>query len=138
MSHIPLPQQTAMSGRAIEGIVVGNSPRHEFGLRIFNPATKHESIRHTYKNLGESEQISPTYVLDDSHQPHQFILQMSEASALLLPSSSHKSDPFVSPVLPSTCPYISTYTPLRQKEAPSVTHRYFDKIGCFLRHRHFD
>ena len=120
-----------MSDRAIDSIVVGNSPHHEFGLRILNPATKRESIRNTYKNLGESEPISPAYVLDDSHQPH--LLSMPEASSLLPSSSSQGSDSFVSPVLPSTRPYKFTYTQLRHEEAPSVTHQYFDKIGsvCF-------
>ena len=42
-SHIPLDQQTALSGRSIEGVAVGPSFEHDFGLRIFNPLTKRKS-----------------------------------------------------------------------------------------------
>ena len=130
MSHIPLPQQTTMSGRAIEGIVVGNSPHHEFGLRIFNPTTKRESIRHTYKILGETEPISPTYVLDDLNNSH--LLSMPETSSLSSSSLSQESASDVSPVPPATRLYEFTYTTLRKREAPSEILQYFEKINSIF------
>jgi hypothetical protein len=73
MSHIPLDQQTALSGRSIEGIAIGPSFEHDFGLRIFNPLTKRESIRHSYRNFGEQEPISTTYVFDEAHNLLSFV-----------------------------------------------------------------
>ena len=107
-----------------------NTPHHEFGLRVFNPTTKRESIRHTYKILGETEPISSTYVLDDLNNSQ--LLSMPETSSLSSSSLSQESASEVSPVPPATRLYEFTYTTLRKREAPSEILQYFDKINSIF------
>ena len=62
MSHIPLDQQTSLSGRAVECVYVGRAPLHSDAIKLFNPNTKRCIIRQSFKYISTEEQISPTYV----------------------------------------------------------------------------
>jgi hypothetical protein len=123
MSHISLDQQTALSGRSIEGIAIGPSFEHDFGLRIFNPLTKRESIRHSYRNLGEHEPVSTTYVFDSNNQ----LLSLSSLADISLPTSDNN----FSSMTPRShsLPLVYTYTTMSQKTAPPETHQYFAHIN---------
>ena len=57
MAHIPLAQQTAGSLRSDVTYCVGTSLAHKKGLILYNPQTKREIIRGTFKTLGP---IRPT------------------------------------------------------------------------------
>ena len=122
-SHIPLDQQTALSGRSIEGVAVGPSFEHDFGLRIFNPLTKRESIRHSYRNMGEDEPTSTTYVLDFNNQP----ISLSSLN------DSHVDNSSLSTPAPysrsSSTPVVYHYNNLSLKRAPPETHSYFAHIN---------
>ena len=112
MSHIQLDQQTALSGRSIEGVAIGPSFEHDYGLKIFNPLTKRESIRHSYRNLGEHEPVSTTYVFDSNNQ----LLSLSSLADVSLPTSDSNLSS-----IPQRSPSMSlvyTYTPMSQKTAP--------------------
>ena len=56
MAHVPLDQQTTDGPRSILHYAVGTSLGHRGGLRLFNPKTKREVIRRTYKVLGPAPQ----------------------------------------------------------------------------------
>ena len=122
-SHIPLDEQTALSGRSIEGVAVGPSFEHDFGLRIFNPLTKRESIRHSYRNMGEDEPTSTTYVLDFNNQP----ISLSSLN------DSHVDNSSLSTPAPysrsSSTPVVYHYNNLSLKRAPPETHSYFAHIN---------
>ena len=66
MAHIPVDQQTVETGRSILHYAVGTSMGHRGGLRLFNPKTKREVIRRTYKVLGPAPQpyTRPVYEMD--------------------------------------------------------------------------
>ena len=51
MAHIPLDQQTTNGPKSIKTYAVGTALGHLGGLRLFNPLTKREVIRRTYKVL---------------------------------------------------------------------------------------
>jgi len=57
MAHIPVSQQTAGSQRSQVTYCVGTSLAHKKGLILYNPQTKREIIRGTFKTLGP---IRPT------------------------------------------------------------------------------
>jgi hypothetical protein len=122
-SHIPLDQQTALSGRSIEGVAIGPSFEHDFGLRIFNLLTKRESIRHSYRNMGEDEPTSTTYVLDFNNQP----ISLSSLN------DSHVDNSSLSTPAPysrsSSTPVVYHYNNLSLKRAPPETHSYFAHIN---------
>jgi hypothetical protein len=123
MSHIPLDQQTALSGRSIEGIAIGPSFEHDFGLRIFNPLTKRESIRHSYRNFGEQEPISTTYVFDAAHN----LLSLSSIDEINPPVSISESSTLSKRV--HSTPVTYTYTTLSLKTAPSDIQPYFAHVN---------
>ena len=52
MAHIPLDQPTTNGPKSIKTYAVGTALGHQGGLRQFNPRTKREVIRRTYKVLG--------------------------------------------------------------------------------------
>ena len=56
MAHVPVDQQTVETGRSVLHYAVGTSLGHRGGLRLFNPKTKREVIRHTYRVLGPEPQ----------------------------------------------------------------------------------
>ena len=57
MAHIPVAQQTTASGRATLTYCVGTAVLQNLGgLKLFNPATKRESIRRTFKTIGPVRQ----------------------------------------------------------------------------------
>ena len=47
MAHVPEDQQAVETGRSILHYAVGTSLGHRGELRLFNPKTKREVIRHT-------------------------------------------------------------------------------------------
>ena len=123
MSHIPLDQHTALSGRSIEGIAIGPSFEHNFGLRIFNPLTKRESIRHSYRNFGEQEPISTTYVFDAANN----LLSLSSFDEINPPVSISESSTLSKRV--HSTPVTYTYTTLSLKTAPSDIQPYFAHVN---------
>jgi len=52
MAHIPLSLQSAGSQRSEITYYVGTSLEHKKGLRLYNPRTKKEIIRGTFKTIG--------------------------------------------------------------------------------------
>ena len=52
MAHIPLVLQSAGSQRAELTYCVGTSLAHKKGLKLYNPRTKKEIIRGTFRALG--------------------------------------------------------------------------------------
>ena len=67
MAHVPLAQQVTGGPKSILHYAVGTALGHLGGLRLFNPATKREIIRHTYKVLGPEPQpfTQPEYEIDE-------------------------------------------------------------------------
>ena len=68
MAHVPLSQQEMGSPTSILHYAVGTSMGHRGGLRLWNPKTKREIIRHTYKTIGIMlpSQIRPEYELAEN------------------------------------------------------------------------
>ena len=69
MAHVPLTQQGTHGDRAILNYAVGKALCHKGakrGLILFNPLTKREVIRHTYKIIGPPVplQTRPEYAID--------------------------------------------------------------------------
>ena len=69
MAHVPLKLQVIHGDRAILNYAVGTALRHKRakgGLILFNPLTKREVIRRTYKVIGPvvPSQIRPEYDMD--------------------------------------------------------------------------
>ena len=56
MAHIPVAQQTVETGRSTLHYAVGTAQDHQGGLLLFNPKTKRDVIRRTYKILGPAPQ----------------------------------------------------------------------------------
>ena len=56
MAHVPVAQQTTSGPKSIRTYAVGTALGHQGGLRLFNPITKREVIRRTYKILGPETQ----------------------------------------------------------------------------------
>ena len=56
MAHIPLEQQTALSGRSFETYYVGCAPNFRGGILLFDPITHRTIIRRTYKVMGDKLQ----------------------------------------------------------------------------------
>ena len=52
MAHIPLKLQSAGSQRAEVTYSVGTSLAHKKGLILYNPRTKREIVRGTFKTIG--------------------------------------------------------------------------------------
>ena len=67
MAHVPLAQQVTGGPKSILHYAVGTALGHLGGLRLFNPTTKREIIRHTYKVLGPEPQpfTQPEYKIDE-------------------------------------------------------------------------
>ena len=59
LGHIPLPLQTALSGRAFEAICVGRADGYRGGVKLYNTATGRVVIRRTFKVMGPEPYISP-------------------------------------------------------------------------------
>ena len=70
MAHIPLALQSAGSQRSEVTYCVGTSLDHKKGLRLYNPRTKKEIIRGTFKTIGpqhiSKESINYEINVDDS------------------------------------------------------------------------
>ena len=56
MAHVPKHLQTTSGPKSIRTYAVGTALGHQGGLRLFNPLTKREVIRRTYKILGPESQ----------------------------------------------------------------------------------
>ena len=70
MAHVPLKQQDTHGDRAILNYAVGTALRHKGakgGLILFNPLTKRDVIRRTYKIIGPTVplQARPEYEIDE-------------------------------------------------------------------------
>ena len=68
MAHVPLKQQEVGSPKAILHYAVGTSMGHRGGMRLWNPKTKREIVRHTYKTIGITPptQTRPEYELAEN------------------------------------------------------------------------
>ena len=53
VAQIPPPLQTVRTGRGFEAVVTGRVPEHSHGIKLFNPATKREITRRTFKVIGD-------------------------------------------------------------------------------------
>jgi len=53
VAQIPPPLQTVRTGRGFEAVVTGRAPEHSHGIKLFNPATKREITRRTFKVIGD-------------------------------------------------------------------------------------
>ena len=70
MAHVPLKLQATHGDRAILNYAVGTALRHrgaKGGLILFNPLTKRDVIRRTYKVIGPTlpSQTRPEYDIDE-------------------------------------------------------------------------
>jgi hypothetical protein len=92
MGNIPLPQQTTLSGRAIENVYVGCSDLHAGAVKLFNLQTKRITIRHSFKYLSDVEPTSTTFIIpvedaqvaaEDLPQPNIF----SKSDVSLMPDN---------------------------------------------------
>jgi hypothetical protein len=54
VAHFPLQLQTIRTGRGFPAIVVGRASEHTGGIKLFNPETKKEIVRRTFKFMGEA------------------------------------------------------------------------------------
>ena len=69
MAHVPVAQQTNDGPRSVLHYSVGTSILHQGGLKLFNPQTKREVIRRTFKIIGPTQPslARPTYELDEAN-----------------------------------------------------------------------
>ena len=83
MAHVPKDLQTTSGPKSIRTYAVGTALGHQGGLRLFNPLTKREVIRRTYKILGPETQSldRPEYEL--SADGDVTLAPVSEATVLV-------------------------------------------------------
>ena len=63
-AHIPLDDQTAMSGRSIRTFHVGFAQGHKGGILLFNPVTKRTIVRRSFKIMGPIDQPESNIILE--------------------------------------------------------------------------
>ncbi len=66
MAHLPLSEQTTLSGRAFISYYVGCAPNYRGGILLYNPATQRTIIRRSYKVIGDKLEQPMNYKL---HSP---------------------------------------------------------------------
>jgi hypothetical protein len=68
MAHIPVKLQHALGGRALETIAVGSTLGYSGGVLLFNPRTKKQIVRRSFKTFGDSIPETPTYTMTTPFQ----------------------------------------------------------------------
>ncbi len=53
MAHLPVADQTALSGKAFLSYYVGTAPNYRGGILLYNPASQRTIIRRTYEVIGD-------------------------------------------------------------------------------------
>jgi hypothetical protein len=61
MAHIPLNLQTTLGGRSHETYYVGCAQGYKGGVMLYNPLTKRQIVRRTFKVIGPMKQASLDY-----------------------------------------------------------------------------
>ncbi len=55
MAHIPISEQTALSGKAFKSYYIGCAPNYRGGILLYNPTTQRTIIRRSFKVIGDNE-----------------------------------------------------------------------------------
>ena len=66
MAHLPLKDQTALSGRCIRTYYIGIAPDHKGGILLYNPKTKRTIVRRTFKIMGPTDQSTSKIKIEAS------------------------------------------------------------------------